>query len=52
MKSFIVGLVAAVVLAAAAGFVLEGYFSQDAEHAFATPTARVDHETAVVDKRE
>ena len=41
MRAFIVGLVCAAGLAAAAGFVLEGYFSQEAEHSFATPFARV-----------
>jgi hypothetical protein len=42
VKSFILGLVAAVVLAAGAGFVLEGYFSQEAEQAFATSSTRID----------
>ncbi len=46
MKSFILGLVAAVVLAAGAGFVLEGYFSQDAAQAFSTPSARIDPPSA------
>jgi hypothetical protein len=41
MKAFIVALAAAIVLAVAAGFVLEGYFSTDAEVAFATSGARV-----------
>ncbi|HEX8374003.1 MAG TPA: hypothetical protein VF606_02375 [Geminicoccaceae bacterium] len=41
MKSFIVGLIGAVVLAVASGFVLEGYFSQEAEDQFKTSYARV-----------
>ena len=41
MKSFIVGLIGAVILAVASGFVLEGYFSQEAEDQFKTSYARV-----------
>lgn len=51
MKAFIVAIVLAVVLAAAAGFVLEGYFSRDAEVAFSTPSARVGHESTVEARR-
>ena len=47
MKSFIVGAVLAVALAVAAGFVLEGTFSQKAEQAFATSSVRVGHESTV-----
>lgn len=41
MKAFILGLVAAVVLAVAGGFLLEGYFARDAETAFSSPTTRL-----------
>jgi hypothetical protein len=47
MKAFLVGAVLAVVLAVAAGFVLEGYFSRDAEQAFSSPSARVGPEGTV-----
>lgn len=41
MKAFIGGLVGAVALAVAAGFVLEGYFAREAEDTFKTRYARV-----------
>jgi hypothetical protein len=47
MKAFVLGVVVAVVLAVASGFVLEGFFSQDAEQAFSSPSARVGPEGTV-----
>lgn len=41
MRAFIAGFVGAVVLAVAAGFVMEGYFAQEAEDTFTTRYARV-----------
>lgn len=45
MKAFVVAVVVTAALALAAGAVLEGYLSTDAEAAFATPSARVGHES-------
>lgn len=44
LKAFIIGVATAIVLAVAVGFVLERYFSLDAEQAFSTPSARVGEE--------
>lgn len=56
MKAFVVGTVLALLLAVAAGFVLEGYFSRSAEEAFSAPSARVEpyaaHEGAELPDRE
>ena len=41
MKAFVVGAVLAVLLAVGASFVLEGYFSREADQAFSSPSARV-----------
>lgn len=41
MKAFLAGLIAAVVLAVAAGLVLERFLSQEADSALAAPSARV-----------
>jgi hypothetical protein len=51
MKAFVIGVVLAVVLAVAAGFILEGYFSTDAEVAFSSPSARVGPENTVEHRR-
>lgn len=52
MKAILVGALAAIVLATAAGFVLEGYLSRGAERAFAAPTARVGAGEAPDGRRE
>jgi hypothetical protein len=44
MRAFLVGALAALVLAVASGFVLEGWFSQDADQKFSSPSARVGSE--------
>ena len=41
MKAFVVAALLAVLLAVGASFVLEGYFSQEADQKFASPSARV-----------
>ena len=41
MKAFVVAAVLAVLLAVGAGYVLEDYFSQEADQKFASPSARV-----------
>jgi hypothetical protein len=41
MKAFVVAAMLAVLLAVSAGFVLEHYFSREADQAFASPTTRV-----------
>ncbi len=41
MKAFLLGVIFAVGMAVVSGFVLEGYFSKDADAAFSTPSARV-----------
>jgi hypothetical protein len=47
LKAFVIGLLTAVILAGAAGYVLERYFSLDAEMAFSTSSARVGEESSV-----
>ena len=51
MRAFIAGVVAAIVLAVAGGFVLEGYVSESASTAFAMPHVRVGHEVTVEARR-
>jgi hypothetical protein len=41
MKAFVVAVVLAVLLALGSGYVLEAYFSQEADQKFAAPSARV-----------
>jgi hypothetical protein len=41
MKAFVAAVLAAVVIAAAAGFVLNSYVQKDAAKAFSTASARV-----------
>jgi uncharacterized membrane protein YraQ (UPF0718 family) len=41
MKAFLLGVAFAVALAVVAGYVLEGFFSREADAAFSRPSARV-----------
>ncbi|HYG91120.1 MAG TPA: hypothetical protein VD978_33255 [Azospirillum sp.] len=47
MKAFILSVLTAVVLAAAAGFVLDSTFSRSADETFATPYTRVGESGAI-----
>jgi hypothetical protein len=51
MRAFLVGAVAAALLAIGSGFVLERYFSEDAEARFSSPSARVGPEGSVEARR-
>lgn len=47
MKAFILAILFLAVVATGAGFVLEGYFSREADQALALPSARPGHEASV-----
>jgi hypothetical protein len=51
MRAFIVGALAAIVLAVGSGVVLEGWFSEDADAKFASPSARVGSEGSAEARR-
>jgi hypothetical protein len=46
VKAFIVGTVTAIVIAVAAGFVLENSFSRDTEATLAAPSVRIGPESS------
>jgi hypothetical protein len=51
MRAFLLGALAALLLAGASGFVLEGWFSEDADARFASPSARVGSEPSAEARR-